>query len=111
MSTDSSTRSEHATRMLRFWHPVVSSRALRPGRAIGVQVAGRRLALLRSHDRQLGAIEDQCAHRRMKPSLGKVEDSRLICPYHGWSFTRDGKGESPSAPKMQACITSYDCEE
>lgn len=111
MSTDASPRSERAARMLRFWHPVLSSRALRPGRAIGIQVAGRRLALFRSRDRQLGAMDDQCAHRRMKLSLGRVEDGRLICPYHGWSFTRDGQGESPSAPKMHACITSYDCAE
>ena len=47
----------------------------------------------------------------MKLSLGSVQQGRLICPYHGWSFTHEGGGESPSAPKMHACITSYDCAE
>ena len=58
-----------------------------------------------------GAVADQCTHRRMKLSLGSVQQGRLICPYHGWSFTHEGAGESPSAPKMHACITSYDCAE
>lgn len=96
---------------LRFWHPVLRSDTLRPGCADAVEVAGRKLALFRTRAGQLGAIVDECAHRRMKLSLGKVEDDRLICPYHGWSFTRDGAGESPSAPKMHACVTSYDCAE
>jgi len=97
--------------MLRFWHPVLDSRMLRPGRAGAIELAGRKLAVFRSNGNQLGAIEDQCAHRRMRLSLGRVEDERLACPYHGRSFTRDGQGESPSAPKMHACVTSYDCAE
>lgn len=97
--------------MLRFWHPVLSSRALPPNRAVGIKVAGREVALFRGDDRQLGAVENKCAHRRMKLSLGRVEQGKLICPYHGWSFTSDGHGESPSAPKIHACVTSYDCAE
>jgi phenylpropionate dioxygenase-like ring-hydroxylating dioxygenase large terminal subunit len=47
----------------------------------------------------------------MKLSLGCVAHGRLICPYHGWSYTSEGHGESPSAPKMQACVMSYGCAE
>ena len=96
---------------LDYWHPVLSARALRVGRVVAIKVAGCSIALFRTGDGLLGAIADQCAHRRMKLSLGSVRQGRLICPYHGWSFTCDGAGESPSAPKMHACVKSYDCAE
>jgi len=47
----------------------------------------------------------------MKLSLGLVDDSKLVCPYHGWSFGCDGNGQSPSAPHLQASVTSYECKE
>jgi phenylpropionate dioxygenase-like ring-hydroxylating dioxygenase large terminal subunit len=97
--------------MLNYWHPVLESRALRPNRVVGVKVAGSSLAVFRTGDGELGAVRDQCAHRRMKLSVGRVEHGRLICPYHGWSFDREGNGESPSAPKVQACVKSYGCAE
>src|SRR5215210_7764877 len=96
---------------LRFWHPVYESRKLRSSSAVAVKVDGRSIALFRREDARVGALEDQCAHRRMKLSLGTVHDGRLVCPYHAWSFAPDGAGESPSAPKMHACVTSYDCAE
>lgn len=97
--------------MLNFWHPVLGSRDLPRDRATGIKLAGASIAIFRRSDGRLGAVEDQCVHRRMKLSVGKVESGRLVCPYHGWSYDCDGQGESPSAPKMQACVTSYDCAE
>lgn len=97
--------------MLDYWHPVLSSRDLRAGRVVGIKLTGHSIALFRTRDAQLAAIADRCAHRRMKLSLGTVQEGKLICPYHGWSFACDGAGESPSAPKMRACVTSYDCAE
>ena len=97
--------------MLSYWHPVLATRELPPDRPVGIRIAGVSLALFRGADDALGAIEDKCAHRRMRLSLGKVEQGRLVCPYHGWSFGCAGDGESPSAPKMHAFIVSYDCAE
>jgi phenylpropionate dioxygenase-like ring-hydroxylating dioxygenase large terminal subunit len=98
-------------RMLDFWHPVLKSEALPVSRVVSVKVAGCAVAVFRTSAGGLGAIADQCAHRRMKLSVGKVQQDKLICAYHGWSFDCDGRGESPSAPKMHACVTSYDCNE
>jgi phenylpropionate dioxygenase-like ring-hydroxylating dioxygenase large terminal subunit len=47
-------------------------------------------------------------HRRMKLSAGKVAGDRLVCSYHGWSFTSDGQGRSPSTPYMHACVDSLE---
>jgi phenylpropionate dioxygenase-like ring-hydroxylating dioxygenase large terminal subunit len=96
---------------LDFWHPVLASRDLPRDRPVGVKLAGIPLVLFRAEDRQFGALEDKCAHRRMNLSTGRVDDGRVICPYHGWSFASTGEGESPSAPKMHACATGYDCAE
>src|SRR5947209_10107853 len=96
---------------LRYWHPVLPARELRPRRVRAVKLAGHAIAIFRAENGNLGAVTDQCAHRRMKLSLGRVKNGRLVCPYHGWSFSDSGAGESPSAPKMHACLTSYDCAE
>jgi phenylpropionate dioxygenase-like ring-hydroxylating dioxygenase large terminal subunit len=97
--------------MLRFWHPVLSSRELLKEAVVGIKVAGDSIALFRTRDGKVGAIGDLCAHRRMKLSLGSVQGCHLVCPYHGWSFNAEGFGESPSAPKMHACVSSYDSQE
>jgi phenylpropionate dioxygenase-like ring-hydroxylating dioxygenase large terminal subunit len=97
--------------MLDYWHPVLSSRDLLPSRAVGVKVAGHSLALFRAGGGAAGAVADQCAHRRMKLSLGTVQRDKLVCPYHGWSFDGQGRGESPGASRLRACVTSYDCAE
>lgn len=96
---------------LDFWHPVLLSHRLNARRPVGVKLAGRDIALFRASDGGLGALEDRCAHRRMKLSRGRVENGRVICPYHGWSFAGTGEGESPNAPKLHACVTAYDCAE
>ncbi|MEP6955237.1 MAG: Rieske 2Fe-2S domain-containing protein [Chthoniobacterales bacterium] len=96
---------------LHYWHPVFASRKLTTRRPAGIRLDGRDLALFRTCDGKLGAIDDKCAHRRMKLSRGRIEGERVICPYHGWSFNTAGEGESPSAPKLHACVASYDCAE
>jgi phenylpropionate dioxygenase-like ring-hydroxylating dioxygenase large terminal subunit len=88
------------------WHPVLPSRALRR-KPVGVRTAGRNLVVFRTASGQIGALDDACVHRRMKLSTGCVTGERLRCPYHGWTFTCDGRGESPGSPKMRADATSY----
>jgi phenylpropionate dioxygenase-like ring-hydroxylating dioxygenase large terminal subunit len=98
-----------SARMLAFWHPVARVRDVPASRPVRVTVAGRAMAVFRTGRESFGAIEDRCAHRRMKLSAGRVADGRVICPYHGWSFGPDGQGESPGAPRLRACAVSYEC--
>ena len=97
--------------MLSYWHPLAASRSIPRSRVIRKKLCGVPIAVFRAETGELGALVDECAHRRMKLSLGKVCERRLVCPYHGWSFSREGQGESPSAPKLHASIVSYDCVE
>jgi phenylpropionate dioxygenase-like ring-hydroxylating dioxygenase large terminal subunit len=35
------------------------------------------------------ALEDRCPHRGVPLSSGKLDESGLVCPYHGWTFSAD----------------------
>jgi phenylpropionate dioxygenase-like ring-hydroxylating dioxygenase large terminal subunit len=78
---------------------------------VGVRLAGKEIVLFRGDSGQIGALEDNCPHRRMRLSLGKVVKHRLQCPYHGWTFDCDGAGESPGTPKLYACARRFDAVE
>ncbi len=38
----------------------------------------------------MAAFLDRCPHRNYPLSAGRVVEGRLVCPYHGWTFTGDG---------------------
>jgi phenylpropionate dioxygenase-like ring-hydroxylating dioxygenase large terminal subunit len=56
-----------------------------------VKFWGRSIAVFRGEDGRLRAIENRCAHRQLKLSLGQVVGCRLTCAYHGWSYDEDGR--------------------
>ncbi len=96
--------------ILDHWHPVLSSRQLHD-KPVGVRLAGHSLVLFRDGNGTIGALEDVCPHRRMRLSGGRVEQGRLECPYHGWTFDAQGHGESPGTPRLQAQVSCCDtCE-
>jgi vanillate O-demethylase monooxygenase subunit len=74
-----------------FWHPIARAGALGAGDLEGVTLLGEDLVVFRDHDGRLGLLEDLCAHRGTRLSLGEISDRGCLrCPYHGWSFDRDG---------------------
>ncbi len=95
---------------LDHWHPVLLSRDLKKA-PVGVRLAGRDIVLFRGDKGCIGALEDNCPHRHMRLSLGKVVRHRLQCMYHGWSFDCQGEGESPATPKLYAQAGKYDAVE
>jgi phenylpropionate dioxygenase-like ring-hydroxylating dioxygenase large terminal subunit len=74
-----------------YWYPVEYDRRLRPGQVIEVRFWDSSIALYRGLDRQLYALENRCAHRQLKLSLGHVDGCNLTCIYHGWSYDGNGK--------------------
>ena len=93
--------------MMDHWHPMCLSSSLKRGGVVGVQLCGRHVALFRASSGTVGALDDQCPHRRMKLSKGAVVGDRLQCRYHGWTFNCEGQGESPGTPKLHACAGNY----
>jgi phenylpropionate dioxygenase-like ring-hydroxylating dioxygenase large terminal subunit len=96
--------------MLDHWQPVALSGRLRH-KPVGVMVAGEPIALFRTSTGEPAAVSDMCPHRRLKLSVGDVVGDRLRCKYHGWTYDACGNGESPAAPKLTTCTTSYDVHE
>lgn len=96
--------------MMDHWQPVARSSRLRR-RPLGVQVAGQALALFRKSNGEAAAVSDVCPHRRLRLSAGEVVGDTIRCKYHGWTFNSCGHGESPGAPKLTTCTTSFDVRE
>ncbi|MDJ0795568.1 MAG: Rieske 2Fe-2S domain-containing protein [Calothrix sp. MO_167.B12] len=93
-----------------FWHPVLRTKDIKH-QPVSVNFCGKELVVFRGKNGILGALEDCCPHRRMRLSKGSVKGNRLVCPYHGWNYDRDGKGISPSTPILKPCVKSYDVAE
>lgn len=87
----------------RHFHPVLPSRRLGK-RPVQVVLAGRKYALFRDAAGRAAALADRCPHRFAPLSAGRVRpDGRLACPYHGWHFDAEGRGESPTRTTLGRC--------
>lgn len=74
-----------------YWYPVEYSRAIKVGQVVEVVFWRRSVALFRGEDGQLRAVENRCAHRQLKLSIGQVKGCNVVCPYHGWEYDGGGK--------------------
>jgi phenylpropionate dioxygenase-like ring-hydroxylating dioxygenase large terminal subunit len=93
------------------WHPILPSNRLKNNAVAGVRLAGADIVLYRNSQGAVGALIDNCPHRRMKLSLGKVYHDKLQCAYHGWTYDAQGNGESPATPKLYACAKHFEVTE
>lgn len=73
----------------RYWHPVARSEEA-TSRPREVRLLGEDLVLYRDHSGKPGLLEPRCCHRGTTLYFGRVEDSGIRCPYHGWLFDADG---------------------
>jgi phenylpropionate dioxygenase-like ring-hydroxylating dioxygenase large terminal subunit len=94
------------------WHPVARVSDLTSGGPVAARLLGEDIVLWRSGDDHL-AWRDLCVHRGTRLSLGKVVDgASLECPYHGWTYGRDGRcilmpAHPEQTPPAKACVDVY----
>ncbi|MYC28012.1 MAG: aromatic ring-hydroxylating dioxygenase subunit alpha [Nitrospira sp. SB0662_bin_26] len=74
-----------------YWYAVEEVRRIKPGTVVEVIFWKRSIALFRGKDGSFHAIENRCAHRQLKLSMGEVQGCRLVCAYHGWQYDGDGR--------------------
>jgi 4beta-methylsterol monooxygenase len=74
-----------------YWYPALWSHELAPGQVREVVFWGKSFAIFRGSDGRARALENRCAHRQLKLSLGQVEGCQLSCSYHGWKYDESGK--------------------
>jgi len=79
-----------------YWYAVEEVRRIKPKTVHEVIFWKHSIALFRNAAGDFEAMENRCAHRQLKLSLGHVEGCRLICEYHGWEY--GGKDRPPGVP-------------
>lgn len=76
------------------WVAVCAEAALAdPGDCLAIDVGDEPVALVRGADGQLRALSNVCRHRgtlMLEPGAGRLEDGRIVCPYHAWSYSDAG---------------------
>jgi phenylpropionate dioxygenase-like ring-hydroxylating dioxygenase large terminal subunit len=97
----------------RSWYPAVRSRHLRREHIRSFELGSRRIAVYRTHDGRVHAIDARCAHLGADLTLGTVTPTGVRCAFHGWCFGADGRCErAPTAARPPArSVRAYPCEE
>ena len=87
------------------WFPVARSKKVKPGRVARAEAPGGPLALWRSANGAIHAVDSRCPHLGADLSQGTVRDGALVCPFHGWAF--GASGACLSAPGWDAPPTRH----
>ena len=73
------------------WYAIIPSKKVKPGGILAVKRLSLELALFRTQAGELGCVVDQCAHRGVALSKGKVKTDCIQCPFHALAFDPKGK--------------------
>ena len=73
-----------------YWYAVAQDKNIAKNQIIEVKFWNNSVAVYRDSRGALHAIEDRCAHRQLKLSIGQVKGDRLVCDYHGWEYDTAG---------------------
>ena len=77
--------------ILNQWYAILPSKKVKPNQIVGVKRLNLKLALFRNENGELGCVVDQCTHRGVALSKGKVKDNCIQCPFHGLEFDINGE--------------------
>jgi nitrite reductase (NADH) small subunit len=78
------------------WHDVGLLDDIPPLGARTVATARGDIAIFRTADDQVFALDDACPHKAGKLSMGIVHGHTVTCPLHGWAISlEDGEAKAP----------------
>ena len=84
----------------RFWHVVARSDDVVPGGLVPVTLLDEQLVLGRDLHGELLLLDDLCAHRGVRLSMGDLLPTGCVrCPYHGWQY--DAEGRCTAIPQLE----------
>ncbi len=98
----------------RFWYATMPLAALDAGPQ-PFTLLGEPIVVWRKADGGVAALRDRCCHRTARLSRGFVDDSGIVCGYHGWTYDGDGRcvripQQPDTAIPAGACVPAYRCE-
>ena len=78
--------------LARTWQWVCHVEKLRePGSYVTVQVANQPIAIVRDREGKLRAFYNVCKHRAHELLAGEGKTTKIMCPYHAWTYKLDGQ--------------------
>jgi 5,5'-dehydrodivanillate O-demethylase oxygenase subunit len=88
----------------RYWWPIgFTEETTALGRPTAVRLLGEDLVLFRDGQERLGLVGLHCSHRGSSLEFGRVEESGIRCPYHGWLYDPAGRClDQPAEPEDSA---------
>jgi phenylpropionate dioxygenase-like ring-hydroxylating dioxygenase large terminal subunit len=92
------------------WYVAGWSQEFDAGRIHARTIIDQPVALYRTGDGSLVALEDRCCHRFAPLSMGRLEGDDLRCMYHGLKFAPDGRCIEIPGQKLipqSACVRRY----
>lgn len=102
--------------LINDWHPVATVKQLKKDSLMAARLLNEDLVLWWVDGQPL-AWQDLCVHRGTRLSLGQVvEGNKLQCPYHGWTYDREGKcvkipAHPQQTPPQKAVVKRYRAKE
>ena len=90
--------------MRQHWLPAcMSEEVAEPdGAPLRVRLLGEDMVVFRDSKGRLGALDEQCPHRRASLAFGRNEECGLRCLYHGWKFDVQGNAVDLSSEPVDA---------
>ena len=76
---------------INFWYPICTSAELLATEPVATQIMELQYVAFRDANGVAHVLANTCVHRGGSLSKGTVKDDCIICPYHGWRFSGDGK--------------------
>lgn len=73
------------------WWVAALSSEVKTGELLERRILGKSIILYRTKSGQVVALQNRCAHRAAPLSLGRVEDDKVVCLYHGFAYGASGK--------------------
>lgn len=92
------------------WYVAAWSDEVAGERPLGRTVLGEPIAMFRTADGAVAALEGRCAHRRMPLAHAKVEGDTVVCCYHGLTYDATGacvRVPGQAAPPKGLRVRSY----
>lgn len=94
MSMSKLTEDAVISSLRRTWQPVANAADLPASKLTSYQLLETRLVVGRFPDGRLLAADASCPHKGADLSAGCFRSGHLMCSYHGWEFSADGKCQS-----------------
>jgi chlorophyllide a oxygenase len=73
------------------WYAIDFEKNIKPNKIYPINILGERLILFRDQYNNVSCLEDRCPHRSTPLSLGRMNNGKVECKYHGWQFDAMGK--------------------